>query len=95
MSVGPVGPGEEFPAVEPESPSKIVTNDVETVGASPKALIAAALPLVVGLVLLILDKVVLGDDLDDSVWTTLIATSPVVGLGAAAAKPGTVKIPSD
>ena len=60
----------------------------ETVGVSPKPAWISIAALALGIVLAVLDKLVLGDDVPDAVWLTLIGVSPgalAVGYGAPAA----------
>jgi hypothetical protein len=60
----------------PSGPTKL-----KTVGIAPKTITAAALPLVAGVVLLLVDKLVPGAAIDDTLWWTLLASSPALGLG--------------
>ena len=65
-----------------------ITNG-ETKGISPKAYVAALLPVVAGLSLMALD--LLGVvDVGDELWLGLIIGGPLAGTGAVAAKTGTV-----
>ena len=66
---------------------------LKTVGLAPKTLVATALPLVAGVALLAIDKLAAGDSIDDTVWCTLIVSSPLLGGGtyAAPAAPTTKK----
>jgi hypothetical protein len=59
----------------PSGPTKL-----KTVGIAPKTITATALPLVAGVVLLLLDKLA-GAAIDDTLWWTLLASSPALGLG--------------
>jgi hypothetical protein len=52
---------------------------LKTVGWHPKSVVATAGPLVAGVVLLLLDKLVAGADIDDTLWWTLLASSPALG----------------
>jgi hypothetical protein len=65
---------------------------LETKGWSPKSQLATFVPLGVALALLLLDKLVLDDSLDDSLWLGLLLGGPVAGLAAYQAKPGDVRI---
>jgi hypothetical protein len=58
---------------------------IRTAKLAPKTIAAAALPLVGGIVLALIDKVAAGDSIDDTAWLTLIASSPLIGGGAYAA----------
>lgn len=60
-------------------------NSIKTKGFAPKTIAATALSLVGGIVLALIDKVAAGDSIDDTVWLTLIASSPLIGGGAYAA----------
>jgi hypothetical protein len=62
---------------------------VETVGLSPKAIAAAFMPFVPGLVLLILG-LVSGDDTVRNVGIGLLGASPLAGGAAVVASPGKV-----
>jgi hypothetical protein len=53
---------------------------LKTVGIAPKTIAATALPLVAGVALLLLDKLA-GAAIDDTLWWTLLASSPALGLG--------------
>jgi hypothetical protein len=53
---------------------------LKTAGIAPKTIAATALPLVAGVVLLLLDKLA-GAAIDDTLWWTLLASSPALGLG--------------
>lgn len=69
---------------------------LRTVGVAPKAIAAGAIPLVAGIVLLLVDKLVAGADIDDTLWWTLIASSPLIGGGTAAAPAAPVRtVPVD
>lgn len=64
--------------------------NVVTEGISPKAIAAAAGPLIAGVVLMVLDLASLVD-VDDTLWLGLLGVAPVAGGAAAAAGVGTVK----
>lgn len=57
---------------------------------SPKAILATLLPFVAGVVLVVLDKVVLGDDVPDEAWLALFGAGPLAGLGGFIGRPGLV-----
>lgn len=57
---------------------------------SPKTIWAAVLPLVAGLILLVLDKLLLDNEVPDEVWLALLGSGPLAGAGAYKAKPGRV-----
>jgi Na+/H+ antiporter NhaD/arsenite permease-like protein len=58
---------------------------LKTVGIAPKTIVATALPLVAGIVLALIDKLAAGDSIDDTIWWTLIGSSPLLGGGTYAA----------
>jgi hypothetical protein len=82
--------GDGSPATAPDVPADQFVGVTETEGLSPKAIVAAALPLAAGIALALIDKLVADDSIDDSVWWGLIAASPLAGGGAFAASPGKV-----
>jgi hypothetical protein len=82
--------GDGPPDTAPDLPAEEFVGVTETDGLSPKAIVAAALPLVAGILLALIDKLVADDSIDDSIWWGLIAASPLAGGGAFAASPGKV-----
>jgi hypothetical protein len=53
---------------------------LKTAGIAPKAVVATALPLAAGVALLLLDKLA-GVAIDDTVWLTLLGSTPALALG--------------
>jgi hypothetical protein len=60
----------------PSGPVKL-----KTAGIAAKTIVAGSLPLVAGVVLLIIDKLVPGAAIDDTLWLTLLGISPPLALG--------------
>jgi hypothetical protein len=54
---------------------------LKTQGIAPKTIVAAGLPLIAGIALALIDKLAAGDSIDDTLWWTLLGSSPLLGGG--------------